>query len=178
MADDSRWWQLAYLAPTIISAFLALLSSLTPGGDFLLLGIAFLVWIWSAAGWVASLAIRTLRRPLLLIVPPLVGVLSVASVATAAPLRAALLFSESALHERARAIGVGEQREVEEGWIGVIPVSSIRRSEGFTEFTVGGGGFLITCGLAHSPGGPAKITDVTSVDHLSGDWYVTCTDFD
>ncbi|MFD1930801.1 hypothetical protein ACFSKW_04835 [Nonomuraea mangrovi] len=112
MDDFRAWWQLALLTPAIVSAILAFLSCLTPGGDFLLLGMAMLGWILAAIGWATS------------------------------------------------------------------PVSSIRRSEGVTEFASEGAGFLIRCGLAHSPGGPAKISDVTSVDHLTGDWYVTCTDFD
>ncbi|WP_431899292.1 hypothetical protein [Nonomuraea sp. bgisy101] len=178
MDDFRAWWQLALLTPAIVSAILAFLSCLTPGGDFLLLGMAMLGWILAAIGWATSLAVRPLRRPFLLVVPPLLCVLSVASVSTGAPLRAALLFSESALHERAQALRAGEERDVDGGRIGLIPVSSIRRSEGVTEFASEGAGFLIRCGLAHSPGGPAKISDVTSVDHLTGDWYVTCTDFD
>lgn len=178
MSRSDCWWQLAYLFPSIVGALLAVLASHAPGGDLILGGIAVLLWIWAAIGWVGSLAIKPLRRPLLLIVPPLLCALCVVSSATQAPIRVALSLSESALHERSQALMEGEEWTDSNERIGLFSVSSMRRWQGVTEFTVGSGGFLITCGLAHSPGGPSKIMDATSIEHLSGDWYVTCTDFD
>jgi hypothetical protein len=100
-------------------------------------------------------------------------------VITGVPARAALLISEPALLEYAESLPANEDYISVDRFAGVFPISGVQRSGGAVIFDVdGAGGILTQCGFAYAPGGRVKDLPVSTVDHLMGDWYATCTDFD
>ena len=174
------WSDLAALGPVIASSIMTVFAVAVPGGEFTLIMIAVFGWLLSLCAWVAVLAIgRLRRRRVLVLVPPLLAAVTFALATFGIPMRAAFLISEAPLTDYANALPEQEQWSQDKGRAGLFTLDSARRWQGVTQLYISGsGGFLTKCGFAHAPDGHTKDIDVSTIDHVTGNWYVFCTDFD
>jgi hypothetical protein len=180
LSRNRLWLYLAALGPVIASSILTVFAVAVPGGEFTLIMIAPFSWLLSLCAWVAVLAIdRLRRRRVLVLVPPLLAAVTFALAAFGIPMRAAFLISEAPLTEYANALPEQEQWSESDGRAGLFTLDGARRWQGVTQLNISNsGGFLTGCGFAHAPDGHAKDIDASTIDHVTGNWYAFCTDFD
>ncbi|ACZ83985.1 hypothetical protein Aros01_03382 [Streptosporangium roseum] len=94
-------------------------------------------------------------------------------------MRVAFLISEAALSNYAQSLPEQEGVSFKDQRAGLFTIATAQRWKGITQLGVADtGGMLTECGFAHVPSGRVKDLDVSSADHLTGDWYATCTDYD
>ncbi|GAA1308602.1 hypothetical protein Psi02_24880 [Planotetraspora silvatica] len=171
-----RW--LWFTGPATFAAVLTLLAFVPPDGYLLGVLAAFGAWLFAGVWWLILLVGPATRAARLNAWPPVIGALTAALVIIGVPARAALLISEPALLEYAESLPNEDYISVDR-FAGVLPISGVQRSGSAVIFAVdGAGGMLTQCGFAYAPGGRVKDLPVSTADHLMGDWYATCTDFD
>lgn len=179
-----RW--LWFVAPPAVAATVSLLGAVFPGGSLYVWSYALFFWILVAVGWVVLLLLPRYRKRLGIVVAPLLALLTYGVVAADLPIRMAFAVSEPALSAYVRSLPLHPEDvtmgDVETGlgveWVGVFPVGRAARHLGSTDLgVVGAGGWLEFCGLTYVTGDRTQKFHFSSVDHLSGDWYVTCEDF-
>ena len=172
-----RWWW--FTGPAAFAAALTLIASAPPGGHLLGILAALGAWLFAGAWWLGLLIVPVTRPSRWNAGPPIIGVLTAALVVTGVPTRVAFLMSEPALVEYAESLSADEDYFSVHRFVGVFSISDVQRSGGALIFGLDGvGGMLEQCGFAYAPGGQVKDLPVTTADHLMGDWYATCTDFD
>ncbi|MEU4404237.1 hypothetical protein AB0F88_06920 [Streptosporangium sp. NPDC023963] len=180
--DRSRWWRSALVfGPAAVGAVLTLFAAAYPGGNQFLALSALPAWLLSGLIWISLLITRDsgYRRSPWIIAMPLIGVLAFALANSRLPMRAAFLISEPALTGYARSLPEQEGLSLEEERVGLFTVDTAQRWKGVTRLDIAdAGGMLVTCGFAHVPDGRVEDLGVSSFDHLTGDWYATCTDYD
>ncbi|GII27240.1 hypothetical protein [Planotetraspora mira] len=173
----SRW--LWFTTPAAFAAALTLVASAPPGGHFLGTLAALGAWLFAGVWWLILLVGSATRAAKLHAWPPIIGVLTAVLVIIGVPTRVAFLVSEPALVEYAESLPAGEDHIFVGRFVGVFSISDVQRSGGAVIFDVDGvGGMLEQCGFAYTPGGRVQDLPVSTADHLTGDWYATCTDFD
>ncbi|GAA4584548.1 hypothetical protein GCM10023194_24790 [Planotetraspora phitsanulokensis] len=178
-AGSGRRRRLWFIGPAAFAAALTLIAFALPGGHFLGVLAALGAWLLAGVWWLILLVGPGTRRSTLNAWPPIIGVVTAALVVTGLPTRVAFLASEPALLHYAESLPAGEDYVSVDRFVGVFPISDVQRSEGALIFGVDGvGGLLEQCGFTYAPGVDAKGLPVTTADHLTGDWYATCTDFD
>ncbi|MER5627031.1 hypothetical protein ABT061_38975 [Streptosporangium sp. NPDC002544] len=180
--DRSQWWRLVLvLGPVTVSAVLTLFAAAYPGGNYLLALFAIPAWLLSGLIWISLLMTRdsSHRRSPWIIATPLVGALTLALANSQFPMRAAFLISEPALTSYAQSLPEQERLSFRGERIGLFTIDTAQRWKGVTHLGVANaGGMLIKCGFAHIPDGRVEDLGVSSFDHVTGDWYATCTDYD
>ncbi|WP_157594751.1 hypothetical protein [Streptosporangium amethystogenes] len=180
--DRSQWWQLVLvLGPVTVSAVLTLFAAAYPGGNYLLALFAIPAWLLSGLIWISLLMTRgsSYRRSPWIIATPLIGALTLALANSQLPMRAAFLISEPALTSYAQSLPEQERSSFRQERVGLFTVDTAQRWKGVTHLGVASaGGMLIKCGFAYVPDGRVEDLGVSSFDHVTGDWYATCTDYD
>ncbi|MFC7645414.1 hypothetical protein ACFQX6_35910 [Streptosporangium lutulentum] len=164
-----------------MGAVLTLSAATHPGGNHLLAFLAVPVWLLSGLIWISLLMTRGsgYRRSPWIIATPLIGALTLALVNSRLPMRAAFLISEPALTGYARSLPEQERLSFGEKRVGLFTVDTAQRWKGITRLGLANsGGMFIKCGFAHVPDGRVEDLGVSSFDHVTGDWYATCTDYD
>ncbi|MEU8383512.1 hypothetical protein [Streptosporangium sp. NPDC048865] len=178
----SRWWRLVFLlGPVAVSAVLTLLAAAYPGGNHLLALFAAPAWLLSGLIWISLLMTRDsgYRRSPWIVATPLIGLITLALSNSPLPMRAAFLISEPALTGYAQSLPEQERSSFGQERVGLFTIDTAQRWNGVTRLGVSNaGGMLITCGFAHVPDGRVEDLGVSSFDHVTGDWYATCTDHD
>ncbi|GAA4560147.1 hypothetical protein [Planotetraspora kaengkrachanensis] len=178
-AGSGRWRWLWFAGPAAFAATLTLIASAPPGGHFLGVVAAIGAWLLAGVWWLGLLIVPATRRNRWNAWPPVIAVVTAALVVTGLPTRAAFLVSEAALLDYAESLPAEDGYLPVDRFVGVFPISDVQRSDGVLIFAVDGvGGMLEQCGFAYAPGGDGQALPVTTADHLTGDWYATCTDFD
>ncbi|WP_436764363.1 hypothetical protein [Streptosporangium sp. V21-05] len=181
-APRRGWLRLVLVAgPVAVSAVLTLLASAYPGGDRLLTLLAVPAWFLSGLIWISLLITRGsgYRRSPWIVVTPLVAVLTLALADSGLPMRVAFLSSEPAFTRYAQSLPEQERPTSEAERVGLFTVDTARKWNGITHLDVAGtGGVLEECGFAHAPEGRVRELGVSAIDHVTGDWYATCTDYD
>ncbi|MGW0595139.1 hypothetical protein [Streptosporangium sp. NPDC002607] len=174
-----RWRYLIFIGPITVTSVLTILAAVPPGGSFMLALVAAPLWLWSLCAWVAVLAIGELRRDLILVLaPPFIGALALVLAYSDIPMRTAFLVSESALVEYADSLPEGEKWTGAKERVGLFTIDGAQRRQGVAHLFTTGGGILEKCGFAYVSDGRLKDLDASTVNHITGDWYATCTDFD
>nr|BFE85141.1 hypothetical protein GCM10020093_077420 [Planobispora longispora] len=170
---------MAFAGPVAAGSLLTVLAAASPGGDISLTIAAVSAWLVSLCTWVALLASHRHRRSWWVCLLPLAGAAVFALVGSGIPLRVAFAVSEPALTEYAASLPERERWSFREERVGVFSIDRARRWQGIAQLGVGGsGGTLKPCRFAHVPGGRLHDIQESQVTHLTGDWYLTCTDFD
>ena len=177
-----RW--LWFVAPPLCATVASLIGAVFPGGSLYVWSYAFLFWLITAACWGVLLYLPGSRRHAGAAVAPVLAIVTCVAVAVDLPIRLAFAVSESALSDYVSSLPLHPESmtlgDAEAGlgvdWVGVFPVGrAVRHAESSDLSVIGAGGWLEFCGLTYASG-DGKIR-FSSVDHLSGRWYVTCDDF-
>ncbi|GAA3472140.1 hypothetical protein [Nonomuraea roseola] len=173
-----KLWHLAVLGPAAAFAVLTMLAAPPVGDGFLLSTLAGVAGLMALCTWMTCLAYAEFRRPLLLLGPPLIAGLALWSSTAQVPTRAAFLLSEPALTAYADALPEKESWTFEERRAGLFTITQARRRQGVVQLATGDGGLLVSCGLARAPADRLADIEASEIEHLTGDWYTTCLDFD
>lgn len=178
----SQWWRLVLiLGPVTVSAVLTLFAAAYPGGNYLLALFVIPAWLLSSLIWISLLMTRgsSYRRSPWIVATPLIGVLTLTLANSMLPMRAAFLISESALNSYAQSLPEQERSSFGQERVGLFTIDTAQRWKGITQLGVANaGGMLIKCGFAHVPNGRMEELGASSFDHVTGDWYATCSDYD
>ncbi|GII54685.1 hypothetical protein Pth03_30740 [Planotetraspora thailandica] len=175
----SRWLWLWFAGLPGLAAASTLVASAPPGGDFSGGMIAADLWLLVAVAWLTLLLMPAMRRSRWTVWAPIIGVLTAILVSVGVPTRLAFMISEPALVAFGQSLPEDDADVSVNRFVGVFSIETVRRDDGVLYFDVNGtGGMLTQCGLAYAPGVRATDLPVSTADHLSGDWYATCTDFD
>ncbi|WP_327106552.1 hypothetical protein [Nonomuraea glycinis] len=172
------------VVPPLLATLASLIGAVFPGGSLYVWSYAFLFWLIAAGCWGVLLYLPGRRRHAAVAVAPVLAVVTCGAMAADLPIRVAFAVSEPALSDYVSSLPLHPESmtlgDAEAGlgvdWVGVFPVGRAVRHEGSSNLSViGAGGWLEFCGLTYATG-DGKIRS-SSVDHLSGRWYVTCDDF-
>ncbi|GAA2865724.1 hypothetical protein GCM10010517_25130 [Streptosporangium fragile] len=180
--NRSQWWRLGLVfGPVVISAVLTLFAAAYPGGHHLLGLFAVPIWLLSGLIWVSLLMTRDsrYRRSPWIIAMPLIGAFTLALANSPVPMRVAFLISESALTAYSQSLPEQDRVSFREQRVGLFTIETAQRWGGITRLGVANtGGTLEKCGFSHVPEGRTKDLGVSTVNHVIGDWYATCTNYD
>ncbi|MEU4542178.1 hypothetical protein [Nonomuraea dietziae] len=173
-----KLWYVAVLGPPAAFAVLVMLADASLGDTFSMLMYASLVGLMALSMWVVCLAHAGFHRPVLLLGPPVIVTLGLGAIAADLPARVTFALSEPALTAYADALPEKESWTFEERRAGLFTITQARRWQGVVQLTTGDGGLLVSCGLARAPADRLAGIEASAIEHLTGDWYTTCLDFD
>lgn len=159
---------------------MTLLAAVPPGGHFFGIMAAVAIWLFAGVVWFILLVVsRDFRRRNWITLTPVVAAVTVTLVIVGVPMRTAFLISEPALTAYVESLPKDHDSVWTDRFVGLFPIRSVYRTGNAVLLDVdGSGGLLEQCGFAYSPHSQVKDLPVSTEDHLTGNWYVTCTDFD